>query len=425
MKHSGIDWLGEIPEDWEVQRLKYLGAARNGLTYSPADMSDEGVLVLRSSNIQGGTLSFNDNVYVDMQIPDDLILQENDLLICTRNGSRALIGKCALIDKETAGNTFGAFMGIFRSQYNRFINYVFQSHLFSFYLGSYLTATVNQLTLSNLNSMEIPITMDLRKQKVIIDYLDKKCGQIDILIETDEKTISELREYKKSIIYMAVTKGIKKASLIDSGIPWLGDIPINWTLYRVKNIFDVQGGNGFPMNEQGKENGDLPFLKNSDINDDDFYIQTGKNYLTFKDVERLKLNIIPSYSIIMGKIGESLKKNHRKVNLCKCLIDNNMQALVIKNNGNIEYLKYLSKSIDMRWFDNGGTIPCVNNQFFLNSWLVIPPLEEQKSIVDYLDKKCGQIDSLMKIKQQKIFELKEYKKSLIYEYVTGKKEVPA
>ena len=214
LKDSNIEWIGKIPENWEVRKLKYLGSARNGLTYSPADMTDEGILVLRSSNIQDGSLSFNDNVFVNMQIPEELILQENDLLICSRNGSRELIGKCALIDEKTAGNTFGAFMCIFRSQYNRFIYYVFQSNLFTFYLGNYLTATVNQLTISNLNNMEIPITLDLEEQKAIVNYLDEKCGQIDSLIKIKQKKISELKEYKKSLIYEYVT-GKKQPPLKD------------------------------------------------------------------------------------------------------------------------------------------------------------------------------------------------------------------
>jgi len=214
LKDSNIEWIGKIPENWEVRKLKYSGSARNGLTYSPADMTGEGILVLRSSNIQDGSLSFNDNVFVNMQIPEELILQENDLLICSRNGSRELIGKCALIDGKTAGNTFGAFMCIFRSQYNRFIYYVFQSNLFTFYLGNYLTATVNQLTISNLNNMEIPITLDLEEQKAIVNYLDEKCGQIDSLIKIKQKKISELKEYKKSLIYEYVT-GKKQPPLKD------------------------------------------------------------------------------------------------------------------------------------------------------------------------------------------------------------------
>jgi type I restriction enzyme, S subunit len=205
MKNSGIDWIGKIPAHWEVKRLKYIGNAKNGLTYSPEDISNEGILVLRSSNIQEGKLAFEDNVYVDMKIPKDIIIKENDILICSRNGSRELIGKCALIDKKTEGNTYGAFMCVFRSPYNRFIHYIFQSNLFNYYLGNYLTSTINQLTNTNLHNMKIPITFDEKEQLQIVTYLDNQTGKIDNLISEKQQSIDTMKAYKKSLIYEYVT----------------------------------------------------------------------------------------------------------------------------------------------------------------------------------------------------------------------------
>jgi len=205
MKNSGIDWIGKIPDHWEVKRLKYIGNAKNGLTYSPEDISNEGILVLRSSNIQEGKLTFEDNVYVDMKIPKDIIVKENDILICSRNGSRELIGKCALIDKKIEGNTYGAFMCVFRSSYNRFIHYIFQSNLFNYYLGNYLTSTINQLTNTNLHNMKIPITFDEKEQSNIVTYLDSQTGKIDNLISEKQQSIDTMKTYKKSLIYEYVT----------------------------------------------------------------------------------------------------------------------------------------------------------------------------------------------------------------------------
>lgn len=206
-KDSGIDWIGEIPEGWKVIKLKYLGVARNGLTYSPEDQVDEneGYLVMRSSNIQNGKISLEDNVYVNMKIPKNLVLRENDLLICSRNGSRELIGKNALIDKEQAGQTYGAFMCVYRSEYNKFIHYVLNSDLFSYYLGTFLTSTINQLTNANLNSIKIPFTFDVNEQQEIVNYLDKKCAEIDELIKEKKALIEDLKLYKKSLIYEYVT----------------------------------------------------------------------------------------------------------------------------------------------------------------------------------------------------------------------------
>jgi type I restriction enzyme S subunit len=143
MKTSGIEWIGDIPEGWEVRKLKGIGEAIIGLTYSPTEVSDKGILVLRSSNVQNGKIVvLDDNVYVDKKIQDKLIVKAGDILICSRNGSKALIGKCAYIDEATAGHSFGAFMTVFRSVHNRFLFYVFNSAIFSFHLGTFLTSTI-------------------------------------------------------------------------------------------------------------------------------------------------------------------------------------------------------------------------------------------------------------------------------------------
>ena len=124
-----------------------------------------------------------------MKIPHEIIVRENDILICSRNGSRELIGKCALIDKQTAGNTYGAFMCVFRSPYSRFLHYVFQSYLFNYYLGNYLTSTINQLTNANLYNMKIPITFDMNEQAKIVAYLDEKSCSLNNIIKRRKQMI--------------------------------------------------------------------------------------------------------------------------------------------------------------------------------------------------------------------------------------------
>ena len=206
MKDSGIEWIGEIPEHWEIVRLKLLGTARNGLTYSPSDICDanEGTLVLRSSNIQNGQLTFDDNVYVSCEIKDDLMVRPGDILICSRNGSRKLIGKNAIIDDTIA--SFGAFMMIFRTNQNpKYIKYILDSSIFMYYLGTLLTSTINQLTGANFNSMEIPFTWQADEQETIVNYLDAKCTKIEHLISIKQSKIDKLTAYKKSLIYEVVT----------------------------------------------------------------------------------------------------------------------------------------------------------------------------------------------------------------------------
>lgn len=206
MKDSGIEWIGEIPADWEVVKMKNLGKCRNGLTYSPDNLvsKEEGTLVLRSSNIKDGKLSFVDNVYVNSEIKDDLMVKAGDILICSRNGSRALIGKNALIP-EDLNASFGAFMMIFRCQAPKYVQMILNSAVFSYYLGTFLTSTINQLTADNFNNMKIVYCGDKLEQKEITEYLDKKCVEIDTLIAKKEQMIVELENYKKSVIYEYVT----------------------------------------------------------------------------------------------------------------------------------------------------------------------------------------------------------------------------
>lgn len=215
MKDSSIEWIGKIPEHWEVKRLKYLGTARNGLTYDPADVADDenGTIVLRSSNIQNDALSLEDTVYVTMRIPREIVLKKNDILLCSRNGSRALIGKCIIIDKNMEGQTYGAFMCVYRSPYNRFLHYVFLSEMFNYYLPTFLTSTVNQLTNQNLYNMVVPITYDMNEQEKIVDFLDSKCGDIDTVLKVKMDELEKMRAHKSSLIFEYVTgkKRVKEA----------------------------------------------------------------------------------------------------------------------------------------------------------------------------------------------------------------------
>jgi type I restriction enzyme S subunit len=203
LRQSGIDWLGEIPEHWNESKLKYIGEARNGLTYSPEDISDEnGLLVLRSSNIQNERLSFNDNVYVSKQV-DELMMREGDILICSRNGSASLVGKCAIIPSDINA-TFGAFMMRYRSKIDKkFTLYLVRTTLAQ-YKSKFATSTINQLTNTMIGDMQVPVP-PISEQQEIANYLDEKTAKIDKLINELNNQLAELAEYKQAVISEAVT----------------------------------------------------------------------------------------------------------------------------------------------------------------------------------------------------------------------------
>ncbi|MDA3058005.1 restriction endonuclease subunit S [Campylobacter sp. VBCF_05 NA6] len=204
MKDSGISWIGEIPQNWEVTRIKYCGIARNGLTYTPQDLTDEnGILVLRSSNIKNEKIDLNDNVYVSCKVNSGLMVKNGDILICSRNGSKELVGKNAIIENNLKA-TFGAFMMLFRCDNPKYMFYVLNSEIFANYLGNFSTTTINQLTNSNFGNIKFPLP-PLEEQKRISEFLDKKCKIIDDLIANLNRQNEVLSEYKKSLIYECVT----------------------------------------------------------------------------------------------------------------------------------------------------------------------------------------------------------------------------
>jgi len=238
-KASSVPLLGDVPEHWNATKLKHLGQAQIGLTYDPAEIVDEteGTLVLRSSNVQKGRVVFVDNVFVRTSIPSRLVTRLGDILICSRNGSRGLIGKNAMIGPDAAGLTFGAFMTVFRSDLNRFLFWVFNSQIFELQSASFLTATINQLTVGNLNGFDLVLpTPDERAQ--IASFLDRETLKIDRLVGEQQRLIELLKEKRQAIIAHAVTKGLNpKAQMKPSGIEWLGDVPSHWKVGRMANVF--------------------------------------------------------------------------------------------------------------------------------------------------------------------------------------------
>ncbi len=189
-----------IPNDWSVRTLGEIGQCLIGLTYDPKNISANGVLVLRSSNIDNNTLQFGDDVYVEMDIPERINVREGDLLICVRNGSRPLIGKCALIGRQAAGMTFGAFMSVFRSNDSRFVSYCFQSDIVKRQIHRHLGATINQITNKSLNSFKIPYPGS-RERTAIAEAL----SDVDGLLAALEKLIDKKRAIKQAAMQQLLT----------------------------------------------------------------------------------------------------------------------------------------------------------------------------------------------------------------------------
>lgn len=206
MKDSGVEWIGEVPEHWAITRLKHVSRALIGLTYAPEDVVSDGsgITVLRSSNIQDGQLDLTDIVQVRAVADPELMVRVGDILICSRNGSRALIGKNILLDERSIGCTFGAFMTVVRGSFNDFLYYVFNSTMFDANSALYMTSTVNQLTISMIANMEIPLPPE-KEQRAIVSRLRKGLSSLDALLLQTQHSIDLLKERRSAFITAAVT----------------------------------------------------------------------------------------------------------------------------------------------------------------------------------------------------------------------------
>lgn len=426
-KDSGIPWLGEVPEHWDVKRLKFLGDIILGLTYSPENITNEdnGTLVLRSSNIQNGKLVFEDNVFVNSDIPQKMITTEQDILICSRNGSRSLIGKCALIEKYGLNQTFGAFMTVYRTPYRKFVYYALNSEIFKSQLGLFLTSTINQLTTQVLGNFNIAFP-PRDEQTAIAHYLDTKLGEIDALIDKQQTLLEKLAEQRTAVITHAVTKGLNPAApMKNSGVEWLGDVPAHWDVSPFKlvmnSIIDYRGktpektnSGVFLITARNIKNGIIDYTLSQEFIDEDNY-------------EEVMRRGLPKLGQVLmtteAPLGEVAQIDRTDVALAQRVLKFDGKKDKLDN----RFLKYfiLSKAFQasLYKFATGSTALGIKSERLSYLKSLLPPVTEQINIANYLDQETVKIDRLCETVNQTIGRLKEYRTALITQAVTGKIKV--
>jgi len=207
---TGKKRFAEFEGEWEEVPLKSLGKCITGLTYSPNDITDEGILVLRSSNIQNGKLSFIDNVYVSKTVVDENKTQNGDILVCVRNGSKNLIGKSALINKKCSGETHGAFMTLFRSKYPDYTFQLFQTREYYRQVHQNLGATINSINTSNLYKFKFVIPTNINELKKVASVLSSAYQEINIL----QQKLTHLKQEKKALMQQLLTG--KRRVIVDN-----------------------------------------------------------------------------------------------------------------------------------------------------------------------------------------------------------------
>ncbi|TWO27683.1 hypothetical protein XK09_08025 [Campylobacter lanienae] len=424
-KDSGIPWIGEIPKHWEISKIKYVANLFTGNSISDSQKdnftnSENSLPYIATKDIELDTnlVNYKNGMYIPKLNSSFKIAPKNSILLCIEGGSAGR--KISFINKDVCFvNKLCCFVA--KPDFSKkFLYYYCQNPSFISEFKLNLIGLIGGVSINSIKNFKIPLP-PLNEQKEIAEFLDKKCEIIDKRLSNLERKIKSLKEYKKSLISECVTKGLnpKNIEFKDSGIPWIGQIPKHWEIKKVKYCFYIISGSGFEIKSQGLESGDYPVVKASDISKAGHYLYTSSNYINSKEQKNLGFKIIPKGSILMAKIGEAMKKNNRSIAMVDCCLDNNCQGLVPKDIKS-DFAFYLFNCINSQWFDNSGTIPCINNVKLLNFKIPYPSIDEQKKIAEFLDKKCEKIDRLNENYTKQITALKEYKKSLIYECVTGK-----
>lgn len=417
-------------------RLKNVGFLYGGLTgkagddFNVEDDNESYMLFIPFTNIFNNSI-INPNQLYKVKVSNDEnqnLVQKNDLLFLMSSEDYDGIGKPAILEDSIDNlglNSFSKGLRITNQDiYPKFLFYYLSSHVSRELVRREAKGFIRiNLRQDRLHCCKI-ILPAIHEQQAIASFLDKKCVEIDSLITLQEEMIVELQAYKQSVITETVTKGLdSNAKMKDSGVEWIGEIPEDWKVCKIKNLFRLSTGTtpkSFEDIIEGEET--INWYTPSDIIDGGNELWKSQRKLSKRIADNEKIKVYPKHSLIYVGIGATAGKVGYSHEVGYC--NQQITALIPKGDGN-KYFYYLLNAISVMIRDNAyfTTLPIINNSYLGQCEIPSPPISEQQAIVSYLDEKTAQIDALILLKQEKIAELKDYKKSIIYEYVTGKKIV--
>ena len=424
MKDSGVEWVGEIPEDWTIRKIKFSlneHIEKNDPIKSKNILSltaKQGVIQL-SEREGGGNKPKEDFSAYKLTYPGDIVMNSMNII----SGSVGL------------SNYFGCMSPVYymlrpvhKEDDVRFYNYVFQSKPFQlslFGLGNGIL--VKQTDNDKFNTVRLRIPMDKlgdvgipnispAEQQQIVHFLDRKCTAIDTAIEKTKKSIEKLEEYKKAVITKAVTRGLNPdAKMKDSGIEWIGEVPETWGVKQLRKFYSRRLNKNKYLQEKN-----LLSLSYGNIIRKNIDTKEGLLPESFDGY-----NIVEVDDIVIR--GTDLQNDHRslRTGLVKerGIITSAYMTLKPKAGVNSEYYHYLLHCYDIEkvfYSMGGGLRQSLDYWDFIRTYVLVPSKHEQMDIVNYIHKKCASVDSLIAKKQEAIDKWEEYKKSLIYYAVTGK-----
>jgi type I restriction enzyme S subunit len=379
-KHSDV---GVIPNDWDVKPLGEIGESLIGLTYRPSQVRTYGTLVLRSSNVQNGALCFEDNVFVEADVPERIMVKSGDILVCVRNGSRDLIGKSALIDERAIGMTFGAFMGVFRSKHGKLLHHVFQSSIFKKQINEHLGATINQITNKSLNSFKVPLPPTSAERTQIANAL----SEVDALVAGLDLLIVKKRDVKQAAMQQLLTGKTRLSGFSDT-----------WNEIRLGQVLTICHG----KNQRDVEviDGAYPILATGG------QIGTARRPLYDKP------------SVLIGRKGTINQPQYMEKPFWT--VDTLFYS-VIHGENSAKFLYYRFCLIDWLQYNEASGVPSLNARTIENIEIACPEPAEQFAIAVILSDMDAELSALA-TRRDKICNIKQ---AMMQELLTGRTRLNA
>ena len=428
MKHSGIKWNGDIPNDWICQRLKFSLSANDGGVWGEDPQEEGNTIVLRSTEQTiDGKWDIQDPALRYLQSTPNYKLclcKKGDLLVTKSSGSKAHIGKTSLVtqeieDMECCYSNFLQRLHLANERDERFFWYILNSNVtrLQFAYRQNSTSGIGNINSTDIDSVFVPVPPFL-EQQAIADFLDTKCAEIDGLLEDLDKEVKTLAEYKKSIIAETVTRGLNpKTTLVPTNHGWIDKIPMHWVLEKAKYAFELRRTKGNLKNLEllspTQKYGVIPQSQLEGV----VLVNEKTNLETFRTIHVgdfcISLRSFQGgfeYSTYEGVVSPAYQVFYPTIKVC-----DRYYKYLFKSDGFISKINTFSMSLR-----DGKNIAFED---FGNMYIPVPPQAEQIDIAEYLDEKCDLIEKSISDKLLQIDKLKEYKASLIYEYVTGKKQV--
>jgi len=435
-KDSGVKWVGTIPANWEINKIKYISTLKGRIGWqglTSEEYTNEGAYLITGTDFEKGSINWDTCVHVPMRRWEearDIQIENGDLLI-TKDGT---IGKVAIV-KNMPGKT-SLNSGVLRimpieGYSRRFLYWVIQSEEFWNWFNYKNAGNSTIIHLYQGDFAEFVYAFpNYAEQESIADYLDMHCAKLDSIISDLEQQIETLQKYKKSLITEAVTKGLdKSAPMKDSGIEWIGKVPETWDIKRIKYISTLitKGATPDDISFIEDELHPIRFIKAENIQNGKLH-QEPEFFITTADNVTLQRAILRDKDILFVIAGATIGKVAKmRAELMPCNLNQAVCLIRMKASQCPDYYNYVLQSNITSVVINLLTVqaaqPNLSMGNIANIKVPVPLLEDQIVIAGFLDAKCKQIDDTLAIKQSQLETMRAHKTSLIYEYVTGKKQV--